>query len=263
MNAFVSQSKIDFYRENGFVQIENVMSPDELEELRQYMDEVMNSDPQASLQTDQKGGGYFRVLNQRVNTWRDHAGMAKYSLHSRFAEIALALTGENAVRLFHDHALLKMPGDSKPTAWHQDLTYWPIEGNGALSIWIALDDVDENNGCMMFVPKSRNVGKLTSIDLNHPEDLMEFAKGTEVESTKPVTVRMKAGSCTFHDALTFHYAFANITDKPRRAHSIIYIPDGTIYTGRSNIVLDDTGQTAGQPIGGNLYPILARRAAKA
>ncbi|MFX9416229.1 phytanoyl-CoA dioxygenase family protein, partial [Acinetobacter baumannii] len=79
--------------------------------------------------------------------------MAKFVLGNRFANLAKQLTGFAGIRLFHDHALLKMPGDSKPTPWHQDRPYWPMIDNGkplqALSIWIALDDVDENNGCMM------------------------------------------------------------------------------------------------------------------
>ncbi|MEQ4486810.1 hypothetical protein [Cohnella silvisoli] len=41
--------------------------------------------------------------------------MGAFSFHKRFAESALALTGANEIRFFHDHGLWKMPGDSKPT----------------------------------------------------------------------------------------------------------------------------------------------------
>lgn len=257
-NQWISQEKIDFYRENGFVQVDGVLAPEELEELRACMDEAMQAPTGHALQTDRQGGAYFRVLNQRVNLWRDHGGVARYSLHPRFARMALDLTGAGGIRLLHDQGLYKMPGDSKPTPWHQDLTYWPLEGTGSLSIWIALDDVDETNGCMMFMPKSRNLGRLAPVSFLEPIDILEFAKGTEVEQAKPVMARMKAGSCTFHDGLTFHYAFANQTDKPRRVLAMIYIPEGTVYTGKSNPVLDNTGQTAGQPVQGGLYPLLAR-----
>jgi len=260
MQLPITQEHIDFYRENGFVQIDNVITPEELAELREYMEEVMKEPQNKSIQ-NQKNEAYYRVLNQRVNTWRDHAGMARYVTHPRFAEIARRLTGATGIRLFHDHALLKMPGDSKPTPWHQDLTYWPMEQTGALSIWLPLEDVDENNGCMMFVPKSRSVGKLNPIDLVNPENIFDYVAGTDVANTKPVMVPLKAGSCTYHDGLTFHYAHANKTDKPRRVLAIIYMIDGTIYNGKNHVVTDGVEElTPGEPFRGGLFPLLARGA---
>ncbi|MFC5451191.1 phytanoyl-CoA dioxygenase family protein [Paenibacillus aestuarii] len=254
----VNQEQIEFFKQNGFVQIDNIISPQELEELRGFMDEIMDSNHANSIQTDKRGGTYYRVLNQRVNTWRDHAGMARYMSHPRFSKAALQLTGAQGIRLFHDHALLKMPEDSKETPWHQDLPYWPMNENGALSIWIALDDVDESNGCMMFIPRSRQAGKLNAISLTEPQDIFEYVKGTDVENEKPVICRMKAGSCTFHDGLCFHYAYPNYSQKPRRALAIIYMPDGTTYSGKPHVLTDDLGLQADQPIRGNMFPLLAR-----
>lgn len=263
MSRVLSDEKISFYRENGFVQIDNVLPTDELEQLRLALEESLENPATQSVQTSESKDLYYRVLNQRVNTWRDHGVMAKFVLHSGFAELAKALSGALGIRLFHDHALLKMPGDSKPTPWHQDCPYWPmtsIDGpvwTGPLSIWIALDDVDENNGCMMFIPTSHTVGKLTGIDLVNPQDIFEYAEGTGAAQKQPVIVRMKAGSCTFHNGLTFHYAHANVTSKPRRALAIIYMPDGTIYTGAKHVVTDNTGQMPGEPFNGKLFPKLA------
>lgn len=263
MGPTISEDKITFYRHNGFVQIDNVLTNDELNELRGALEEVLTKPAQQSKQTSESKDLYYRVLNQRVNTWRDHGVMARYAFHARFAELAKVLSGVQGVRFFHDHALLKMPGDSKPTPWHQDLPYWPMKledgpvWGGPLSIWIALDDVDENNGCMMFVPTSHTIGKLTGIDLVQPQDLFAYAKDTDVTTKQPVIVRMKAGSCTFHNGLTFHYAHANVTDKPRRVLAIIYMPDGTIFTGAKHAVTDNADQAADAPFAGGLFPILA------
>jgi ectoine hydroxylase-related dioxygenase (phytanoyl-CoA dioxygenase family) len=228
----LSKEKINFYRENGFVQVDNVLTPEELSELRFYLEEVMETNNGLSIKTDNKGGAYYKVLNQRVNTWRDHGGITKYVFHPRFAKLALQLSGANGMRLFHDHALLKMPGDSKATPWHQDFPYWPMNKDIALktiSIWIALDDVDEQNGCMMFLPKSHNIGQLKPINLAEPEDLFEYAKGTGIEEKKPVIVKMKAGSCTFHNGLTFHYAHANHTKQTTESFC------HNLYAGRDNL----------------------------
>lgn len=256
--ASLTEEQIRFYRENGFVQVDNVITPEELEELREYLDEAMTITDGNSFSTDREGGAYYRVLNQKVNTWRDHAGMAKYVLHPRFAEMARQLIGAKAVRLFHDHALLKMPGDSKPTPWHQDLPYWPMNESGGMSIWLTLDDVDENNGCMMFVPGSQKVGKLKGIDFTNPHDINDYVDDPEIVRKQPVIVRMKAGSCTFHDGLTFHYAHANHTDKPRRVLAVIYMPDGVTYSGKKHPVTEGKGLVENEPIRGPLFPVLAR-----
>lgn len=260
--AILPQEKIDFYRENGFVQVDNVISEEELAELRQYLVEVMTDDGgQKSLATDKSGGAYFRVLNQKVNVWRDHGGMGKFSMNERFARMAMELSGADGIRLFHDHGLWKMPGDSKPTPWHQDMPYWPMNEIGALSIWLTLDDVDEENGCMMFVPKSHTAGKLQGIDFINPQDIKDFVRGTEIEKQQPVKVPLKAGSCTFHHGLTFHFAHANVTDNPRRVLAIIFMPDGTTYNGKSHPVTNELGTLEeNKPLQGRLFPLLAKRA---
>jgi len=117
--------------------------------------------------------------------------------------------------------------------------------------------VDEKNGCMMFVPTSHTIGKLTGIDLVNPQDIFQYVKDTKINKRQPVMVRMKAGSCTFHNGLTFHYAHANASSKARRVLAVIYMPDGTIYTGTKHVVTDNTGQIVGEPFTGGLFPKLA------
>ncbi|WP_219834006.1 phytanoyl-CoA dioxygenase family protein [Paenibacillus sp. R14(2021)] len=256
----LSEDQVAFYRENGFVQVDGVLSPEELAELREYMDETMNNAGGRGLQTDQAGGAYYKVLNQRVNTWRDHGGMARFVLGERFADMGKQLTGFEGIRLFHDHALLKMPGDSKVTPWHQDRPYWPMNEMktlNAFSIWIALDDVDENNGCMMFVPKSQKIRNLKGVDLVTPEDIFAQEGAKEMDRNTAVICRMKAGSCTFHDGMTFHFAHANATDKPRRALAIIFMEDGTTYSGVGHPITDGLGLAVGDKLQGGLMPKLA------
>lgn len=262
LNATIklSEEKVAFYRENGFVQIDNVLSPEELAELREYMDETMNNQGGRGVQTDQAGGAYYKVLNQRVNTWRDHGGMARFVLGERFADLGKQLTGFAGIRLFHDHALLKMPGDSKVTPWHQDRPYWPMtemKERNAFSIWIALDDVDEHNGCMMFVPKSQKVRNLKGVSLVTPEDIFAQEGAKDLDRNTAVICRMKAGSCTFHDGMTFHFAHANATDKPRRALAIVFMEDGTTYSGDNHVITDGLGLERGEALGGGLMPKLA------
>lgn len=257
--GILTQEQLDFYNDNGFIQIENALTQEEINELSGYLSEAMYEKDGNAVSTGAKGGSYYRVLNQKVNVWRDHLGVARYSSHPKLAQLALELSGASGIRLFHDHGLWKMPQDSKPTAWHQDFPYWPMNETGALSIWIPMHDVDEHNGCMMFVPGSHKVGKLNPIDLGDPQDIYEYVKGTEVANTKPVQVPLKAGSVTFHNGLTFHYAHANKSEEPRRVLALIYMPDGTTFNGKGHPVTGGLDLEKGQPIKGGTFPLLASK----
>lgn len=258
MKSQVTDAERAFYAANGFLEIDDLLTPSEVKALATAMEEAMQASDAASRAIPSAADGpYYRVLNQKVNVWRDHGGIAQFSCAAALANIARTLSGADGVRLFHDHLLWKMPGDSKATPWHQDLPFWPLDNPRALSIWIPVDDVDETNGCMMFVPKSQKAGQLKAISLVEPEDLFEYARAAGVTSEKPLIARLRAGSSTVHSGLTFHYAHANQTDRPRRALALIYLPEGTQYNGRRHVVTDDVGLLPGEPFHGGLFPKLA------
>jgi ectoine hydroxylase-related dioxygenase (phytanoyl-CoA dioxygenase family) len=50
---------------------------------------------------------------------------------------------------------------------------------------------------------------------------------------------MKAGSCSFHNALIAHGAGANMTPGLRRAMTCAYMPDGSTFNGQRNILRQD------------------------
>jgi ectoine hydroxylase-related dioxygenase (phytanoyl-CoA dioxygenase family) len=252
----LDEEQVRFYRENGFVQLDDLLEPATLEELRREIDDIYRSD-RGGIHTAAANSAYARVLDQRVNLWRDSAVVRALVFDPGLAEIARRLCGAAAVRLWHDQALVKQPADSRPTPWHQDLPYWPMNESGALSLWIALDDVDERNGAMSFVPGSQRVGALPGINLVDPQDIFAMVPRGELAGTRPVTARMRAGSGTFHNGLCFHYAAANRTDRPRRAMVVIYMPDGTTFNGRGHICTNGLGLEPGQPIAGETFPLLA------
>jgi ectoine hydroxylase-related dioxygenase (phytanoyl-CoA dioxygenase family) len=260
----ITDEQVQFYQENGYVQLFDVLTPAELQAARTAIDEAlqMQMDRRHDLNGDPK---HDRIFLQLVNLWEVHPGMRRYVLSHKLAEIARRLSRARRVRLWHDHALVKMPGDSKPSAWHQDLPYWPMEEAGALSCWMALDDVDEANGCMAFVPGSHSFGKLEPIRLTDPQDLFslvsaEVRKGRELRG---VFQPMPAGSCTFHEGRTFHYAGPNTKDRPRRAMITIYMPDDIHYNGARHVCTDDLNLAAGAVLQGERFPILAGEAANA
>lgn len=256
----ITEKDVVFYEENGYLQLHDVLSPAEVDDLRRYVDRAADDVRKYHLnlgpRTDE---GYSKVFLQMVNIWERYPDVEDYVHNVRTAEIARRLTRSKHVRLWHDQALIKMPKDSKATAWHQDTVYWPMNETGGLSCWMALDDVSIDNGCMWFIPGSYKLGPLEAVDLgNATEESILAALPEAYRSRKPVAMEMKAGSCTFHNGLTLHYAGPNITAKPRRAMVTIYMPAGTTYRQHPHIIGDRGNLQPGEEFHGPLFPIVAR-----
>src|SRR5690348_14374779 len=99
----VSQEKINFFRENGFVQFDDVIIKEELIDLREYLGQVMGAENGKFIQSLAQNSAYAKVLNQRFNTWADSPGMAAFAFHRKFSKMALDLAGYDQIRFFHDH----------------------------------------------------------------------------------------------------------------------------------------------------------------
>jgi len=251
----VTEEQIAAYQARGFIKFDDVLSAAEVGDFRRALAEA----------TNRPGEGYTyrqgQQYTQHVNLWTTHKEVRRHVFNPKLADIARRLTQSSRVRLWHDQEIIKMPGD-RPSTWHQDLTVWPMLEAGPLTCWVALVDVTIAMGCMSFIPGSHRWGRLAFSSV--PRDLLESLEGVRLvvpedkrECLTPVTVEVKAGSCTFHSALAHHYAGPNQTQTPREGFIINYMPDTIRYNGKPHVTTDPLGLTTGQPLAGDLFPILA------
>lgn len=256
----IGDKDIEFYQENGYLQVPHFFSTDEIAELGDALDKTVENKRERLIDSDSEvSDDYARVFNQMVNLWVDYSAIQKFTFNQGLAEIARKISRCRHLMLYHDHALIKSGGEqSKETNWHQDAPYWPMEQVGALSAWIAVDDVTVENGCLQFISGSHKFGRLAPVPLGTDgASVLKTLEETGVDfDVEPAVMEMEAGGVTFHHGCTFHYATPNRTEGPRRAHAIIYIPDYITYNGRR-----DAGGAedlkAGEPFGGPRHPILA------
>ncbi|HRA66364.1 MAG TPA: phytanoyl-CoA dioxygenase family protein, partial [Caldilinea sp.] len=152
MNTNISHEEVDFYRKNGYVVMHDFLSQEELQEWRDAVtDAVAERGQQRILGQMGKPNEYYEnVFVQRVNLWQDNPKVRKLMLDARLGKIAATLAGVEGIRIWHDQALIKKPY-ANPTAWHLDNPYWSFYSRDALTIWVALDDVTIENGCLWFL----------------------------------------------------------------------------------------------------------------
>jgi phytanoyl-CoA hydroxylase len=234
----VSQEQIDFYQDNGFLVIHDFLEPDELERWRTAVDEaIRNRGNQRILNQENKvkeDSYYNQVFVQRVNLWQDNPGIRELILDGRLGKLAATLAGVDGIRVWHDQALIKQPW-ANPTGWHLDNPYWSWYSRDAISIWVALDDVTLQNGCLYFLPGSHKTATFdnVSIGANIGDIFRVYPQWANIEA---VPAPMKAGSCSFHNGLIAHGAGPNMTPGWRRAMTCGFMPDGSTFNGQQNIL---------------------------
>ena len=104
-------------------------------------------------------------------------GVKKFCLSKRIGKIAADLMRTNAVRIFHEQAIFKEPGDTK-SYWHQDQYFWPLNTNLHIGMWMALTDMTKDMGLMRFVKNSHTMGDLVGESISkksekHFDDVIE------------------------------------------------------------------------------------------
>jgi ectoine hydroxylase-related dioxygenase (phytanoyl-CoA dioxygenase family) len=247
----ISDTQAQKYREDGFLRVRGIISPDEAAAFRGAADRILQT------QSDRQRGD--TVFRQYVNTWRMDEEFRGLTLHRNITRIAELLAGVK-LRLWHDHLLVKEPTKSTPTHFHQDQPFWP-HGNSAnpLSCWVALNDVPVERGCMTFIPGSNRYTDLTAQNLRDAGSL--FGLAPELSWEERVTLPLRAGDCTFHHGRTAHMANANTTDENRYGFAIIFMDRSTTYTGANhpvtNPLRDDGRISEGDLLDGELFPPLS------
>jgi ectoine hydroxylase-related dioxygenase (phytanoyl-CoA dioxygenase family) len=161
--------------------------------------------------------------------WNRDEGVARFTLARRFAKVAAELMQVDAVRLYHDVAITKEPGDGY-TPWHQDSYYWPMDTIHTVTMWMALVEITPEMGALNFASGSYLAGDLGDeaiSDQSHDHfERVIRERGFPVVNHVAGGV-MAAGDATFHAGWTLHSAPGNATNRMREAITVVYYADGT------------------------------------
>ena len=246
MKNNLTPEQISHYRENGFLAIERFLDGDELDEWRDYTQEAVDQrlsktrsqDFSHSLNNQADPDAYYaQVFTQCLKLLETHEGMRKLLLDPRLGQLAATLAGVDGMRIWHDQALFKPPFGN-PTAWHLDNPYWSFSSPNSISLWVALDDATFANGCMWYIPGSHKTAGYENSGIGqNMSDLFRIYPAWR--TIEPVGCPVPAGSAVFHNGLTAHGAGANMTNRPRRAMTCAYMPDGSTFNGTKNILPDE------------------------
>ena len=233
-----SATRVDQYRKLGFLVVENLVSKDQVEHLRQRTEDIsagrIPEFPVANIElepgADRADVGTVRKLNRCAES--DPFFLA-HTQNERILDIVESLLGPD-IKLFGSQCFMKPPGGvEKP--YHQDSAYFTIEPTNLVTCWTALDDVVLDNGPMWVIPGSHRQGIVDHSqewmirekrDMQVPDELFDRSRAT--------AITMPAGSCSFHHSLLLHSSTPNHTDRPRRGLAVHYMSAQSHWTHGEN-----------------------------
>ncbi|RIL05956.1 MAG: phytanoyl-CoA dioxygenase family protein [Proteobacteria bacterium] len=249
------QQLAESFARDGFVRVAGLLDPAEVERFAGAVERAVRERTARDRRTLAQKNRYEQSFLQCINLWEDYEAVRPLTFHPRICETAAALIGAARIRLWHDQALFKEPGGRETDA-HQDQPYWPIAEPDTATAWIPLVDVDEEIGCMGYVPGSHAVGLRRFVDIffGQPEDVLARP---ELRGAAPVFVPARRGDVLFHHGLTVHLAKPNRSSRMRAVHTAIFFRDGCTRadTKLGHPSVDRNAIAVGAPIAGDATPI--------
>ena len=224
----MDQANIERFERNGFLAIPRLADDETVAAVGAVYDDMLSGKIDVS-PTDNPLG---RITRQIMMPSNYHPLFRKNRALDAGHEIARALLGVDDPHPIFDMLIYKPPGHEATTPWHQDFSYsvMPYAPAGIsipdeyLQFWLALDDVDEENGCMQFVPGVHRKPMLKHYiaggEADYSQRLLAIRDPDNVlPLDQAVACPLKAGGATVHGYGTPHFTSGNRTaDRRRRAY---------------------------------------------
>jgi phytanoyl-CoA hydroxylase len=222
----LSDEQVAFFVENGFLVLESLVTPDEVEELRQDTAHLArggypceNLQPLPAELTDDE------ALRRILCIHQPHYISPVMEKYVRHATICGALSQITAAHLpFWDGSVKCMqsmlfvkPPTFQGQAWHQDEIYIPTRDRSLIGAWIALDDATIENGCLWVIPGSHKPGYLyPQRDHNDTEEHDFGQQSYGFDESLAVAVEVPVGSVVFFNGYLLHKSHKNRSEVYRR-----------------------------------------------
>lgn len=261
----LSQDQIDIFQQEGVVLIKGLFA-DHVDTLRKGVERNMSEPGPYAAENLREGEG-GRFFDDYCN-WTRIPEFEEVIRESDVATVAAELMGSREVQMFHDHVLVKEPGTSKPTPWHQDGPYYFVEGRQTVSFWSPLDTVTDASlrcvaGSHLWPRPVLPTRWLAESSFYPNEDDYIPVPDPDAEGMEIREFPMEPGDAVAFHFSTLHGARGNETSQRRRAFSLRLLGDDARYVerpGRTSPPFPGHEMQAGQRLREDWFPVLLRRA---
>ena len=208
----LSKDEINFYNDQGYLLVEDVISENQHKEMLALVDGFFEKSKMIKENDNifdlEDGHSSDNPRLKRIKQPHQHSQFFWDIIkESKIEEILRDLLGDN-VSLKTSKLNTKAPGGGAAVEWHQDWAFYPHTNDNVLALGLMLNDVDIDNGPLMVIPESHKGPVLSHFNNGvfcgaiDPDD-------SDFDMCKAVTLTGKARSMTIHHARTLHGSSPN------------------------------------------------------
>ena len=264
LNLVVSSKIIKDYNNNGVVVLRNVVPQKWITILKRGLKKNFLN-PSKYKCVYEKNNKKELFYDDYCN-WKKIEEYKKFIFESDIGKTAQKLMQSNKVNVFHEHVLVKEIGSKKRTPWHQDQSYYCVNGKDNCSFWIPLDEVNKNSSPEFVIGSNKwNKQFLPTKFFGHSYDQKdgEFQSIPDIENNrskyKIKSWKMNLGDAVVFNFSTVHGAPSNKSKNRRRAFSIRFTGDDATYIKRKGEMsppFPNVKLKKGQALDSKTFPVL-------
>jgi len=260
----IKNSIIKNYNKNGVVVLRNIISKKWINALKRGVKK--NFENPSKYKCIYEENNKKEIFYDDYCNWNKIEEYKQFIFNSNISKIAKELMQSNKVNLFHEHVLIKEIGSKKRTPWHQDQSYYCVNGKDNCSFWIPLDEVNKNSS-PEFIVGSHNWNKqfLPTKFFGHNYDHKdgEFEHIPNIENNRKKYLiknwKMNIGDAVVFNFSTVHGAPENKSKIRRRAFSVRFTGDDATYIKRKGEMSPPFPKVKlknGQALDSKTFPVL-------
>ena len=221
----LNEARKKLFHSDGLILLDRIIDDRMVVALRESFDRIFDGDFETGTLPDevnwQQGKSDPELARQICNAWKADRKIASVILSAQIGMMVADLMDWPGTRVMQDNAIWK-PVGAKSLGYHQDNAYLGWFNPGEIcTVWIALDDIEAQNGTMELVRGShRWQHSEPEGEFHAPQDYRAaMIKYAEIEGVKPdiVPVVGPKGSGSIHHGWTWHGSGANTGSSPRRS----------------------------------------------
>ncbi|MDF7776718.1 phytanoyl-CoA dioxygenase family protein [Sphingomonas sp. AOB5] len=231
--SVVTPAEVEAFQRDGFVVPKQGLDSDSTKFLVESVEQVFADNPDWQ--------SIIRMPHVPIREGQEEGVIGaeklfEIAIHPTIIAAARELIGPNLI-MWGGEIFAKPAGTGKGTPWHQDC-YNPAVKAGpgrshahSVMIWIAVDDVAADNGCLRYVPGSGKNGQIEHIiDANRTDGILNFEVDKQgVDFSTAVNAELKPGHFSCHDVFVVHGANANTSGRRRAGLTFHYMDAADLY----------------------------------
>ncbi|XP_049874863.1 phytanoyl-CoA dioxygenase, peroxisomal-like [Pectinophora gossypiella] len=221
----LTKEKIQFWKDNGFIKLKNILTKQELATISKEYDRIFRLKNNPGMEAAWEGNEMKKAAENNeysvhsIHNLQFHSAVFAHFLHNNNMLEALEdIMGTPNILLHHTKAHDKPPGRGAPYLMHQDYHYFPYKKHSMVAAFLCVDPATPENGGLCVYPGSHKLGPLEDVGykgdgIDHTYHYMD-PKKYPIEGATPV--ECEAGDIVVFSYLLLHGSYRNVSERSRR-----------------------------------------------